>query len=161
MFGVGAARRPCVLRAPVEQRQRIVVEFSLSRTDIDPRVVTAADSAAVIMHGGRILHVFNVPALRVEIDTIALPALIEDLDLRNALFAVRDTTRLDLIVDVFYDGPIREDDLVRLRQLGVVDPRSQTRGLMRGMVHDSLIPKIRALPYVQRVRALSAGCMVR
>ena len=147
-------------RPPNPPQSRVVVNLPLDRTNGRERVPSAADSAAVASFRGRLLHTFHVPVFRVEIDTVALPSLMSQLRVGGA-FAIRDTSRLDVEVQLYYDGSARPDDLARLQALGPTYAQvSPMKSMVYASVPDSIIPLIRTLPYLVGVQAQSAGCAV-
>jgi hypothetical protein len=156
VYGLSSSGRHCGI--PPAVRERLVVDLHLG-DDLNPRVATAADSAAVIMHGGVVHHAFNLPVLRVEIDAAELPALLHDLDVEKGIHVVRDPDSRQLNIQINYDGAVRDEDMERLRRIGVQGTKTM-RALVSATVHDSLIPTIRRMPYVISVRPMSLVCIV-
>jgi hypothetical protein len=123
----------------------------------------AADSAAVISNGGRILRSFQVAFLRVALDTTTLRALIAGgSGIADFAFPVSDTTRLDVRTQVILNRPPNPGDTSAIAALGGKDffmyrPHHRTLSFM---LPDSMIPRIRTLNGVSIVRALSLACIV-
>jgi hypothetical protein len=143
-------------RPPITKR--VIVDLSLGASNYG-RMPNAEDVRAVQAVGGRVLYQFRVALLRAELDTGAVRALVKGpAAIANAAFTVPDTTKFDANVQIFYDRAITDADKDTLRTLGVVEVDQAPNPVLAASVPDSLIPRIRALPGVQFVRATGWGC---
>jgi hypothetical protein len=151
-------RQPCWFSARVPEGTRVIVDVPLDVAEYSKRTPSEADAAIVRALGGRLMHVFNVPMLRVEIDTSAIPELLYRLDAR-ILLPVADTSRFDVTTVIFFSGPIRPEDTARVAALGARFSKPLLRGMMGAVVADSIIPAIRKVPYVTWVKGPTGACM--
>lgn len=156
-----AARGPamlCSLNHSFGADSSLIVDLSLKSDGRYPpsenvlRAVTAA--------GGRVLHAFHVSVLRVQLHTSTLRRFLGPDSIAEVAYPVRDTTRLDVGVQVFLGrDPTPADDSV-LRSFGVRGPAPPRRSeIIAAAVADAAIPKIAALASVAKVRAANVLCM--
>ena len=131
-------------------------------------VANAADSAAVVAVGGRVLYAFHVAVLRVEVPARALydlttgPGRVADV-----AYPVRHPARHDVAVQVFFDRPATTADVDRVWRAGGAggSPRAVSgpvvlavEGPVAGTVADSLVQRVEAIPGVDFVRAMAFAC---
>jgi hypothetical protein len=108
--------------------------------------------------GGKVLHIYHVPMVRVEIDTAAylhLAALPNPVVYRAAI--VTDTTPLEVTLQVKYDHLIQAADAQRLIDIGARTASRSLSGMITN-VPDSIIPRVKTLPGVTRVELASFPC---
>jgi hypothetical protein len=147
-FGCEGRRRPAMLKAP----ERVVVDFALMRPMEDAiRAVRAA--------GGQVRHRFSVALLRAELDTAAVRRLLQGPEkIASWAWAVPDTARRDLVVMIDRRASFRDTQARELRELGgwvVAEPGSH---FLQAIVPDSMIPRLRALPWVRGAEPLGIVC---
>ena len=148
----------CWAQAPAKLSKRVIVDFSLGRRYFEERELPPEKAASIEGMGGRILHRFNVPVLRVEMDTTSLRAARHEIGGTGPLYAVEDTTNLHLPVDVFFDRTVSTEDVERMKAAGALSPRIALGTMITATAHDSVIPKIRAVAHVLWIRALTGQC---
>jgi hypothetical protein len=94
-------------------------------------------------------------------DTTPLRAARLEIQGTGPLYAVEDTADLNLPVDVFFDRPVGPDDVTLMAAAGAPSPRIALRNMITATVHDSTIPRIRGIPHVLWIRALTGDCQPR
>lgn len=148
-------------------RELVVVDLLLRAGQFN-RVATAADSAAVAAAGGRVLHAFNVAALRVEVPAEGLLSLATGPDgIAHAAYPVRDRDRHHVRVQVFFDRPATSADVRRVDQAGgsvraglpPLPLLSEVETPFSITVADSLLARVEAVPGVASVRAEAVACV--
>jgi hypothetical protein len=159
VFVQPTTRTPCWFSPNVPAGTRVIADVPFDEPENSKRMPSESDKAIVRALGGRVLHVFNVPMLRIEIDTSAIPALLYRLNAR-ILLPVADTSKRDVITNIFYNGPARPEDSARVAALGVRMSGSRFSRMISVVAADSIIPAIRKLPYVVWVRPMSGACVV-
>lgn len=141
-----------------------VVDVFLGREDAEGAwgPPTSEDLANVAAGGGHVLHLFNVPAVRVRIVMSRLPELV--LELRNAqappvIREVPDLRRFDYEVSVGYDS--HADEYVALFESlgGRVERRIDELGMLSGVIPDRSVPALREDPGVVWVKTPGMGCL--
>lgn len=113
---------------------------------------------AVKEFGGRILHVFNFPAVRADIQSSAIPVLYRTTSLNHAR-SVPYSDRFDWPVMVGYREPPTQEDLGRFTELGGRLTHVFSFPMIAGDLPDSSFPELRADPTVVFVEAESLACV--
>lgn len=139
--------------------ERIVADIRLRSGDAN-RLPTEEDLQALRSAGARVLHVFNVAMVRVEIATDRIPTLIRG---RSAIAewaaTVPDPASYEVELQIFFGRPAQEEDLRALEALGVrVLGGLGQRGVLYAVAPDAAVPQIAQLPRVTNVRAQAMAC---
>ena len=151
----------CWLDKQLGRRPTTVVDLRL-RTGEGNRRPDAADSIAVLSRGGRILYAFSVAVLRVAVDTAALRALIAGPSaIAHMAYVVRDTTKHDVSLQIFFNRPLRTTDSLRVVGLGgaVGMFREGHHGPLNAYLADSAVSQVMSLQDVTLVRAAAMECV--
>lgn len=118
---------------------------------------TENDVALVESHGGRVLHRFNVPAVRARVLLSRLPGLVEDgfwITVRD----VPDDTRYDVEIITGLTRSVGDADVERFRSLGGrITHRWQSISSLAGILPDRSIPDWRE-ESVESVEPNSVAC---
>jgi hypothetical protein len=139
--------------------ERIIADIRLRSADGN-RIPTEEDLQALRGAGARILHVFNVAMVRVEIDTGQVPVLIRGRDpIAEWAASVPDPTRHEVELQVFFARPPQEEDIRAIEALGVeVRGGIGMRGVLYVVAPDAAVPQLARLPRVTNVRAQAMIC---
>ena len=117
------------------------------------------DLNLVRAHGGRILHVFNVPAARVRILLSRIPGVV----LEGNWVTVRevpDMTRYDLELFVGFHSELEDAHLELVAELGGrVTHRYELINAVAAIVPDRSIPELRANHEVEYVESSGVACL--
>jgi hypothetical protein len=96
----------------------LLVDIHFGRPDGKGGIIARWEEVrSVHRHGGRVLYVFDVPAVRARIDSEALLQLVRS-GFRVTAYDVPDPRRYDLSLIVGYRRPILDSDLARIAELG-------------------------------------------
>ena len=133
------------------------------------RTANAADTAAVVAAGGRVVYAFNVAVLRVEVPARALHTLTTGADrIAETASPVRHLARHNVVVQVFFERPATTADVDRVWRAGgavgsawtVSGPAvSAVEGPVSIVVADSLVRRVEGAPRVEFVRAQAVACV--
>ena len=122
----------------------------------------SSDSAARAIEraGGRVLHRFHVAAIRAELDTATVRALVYGPNwIAEMAEQVLDLRSFDIPVQVRYDRLAAPLDSSRIARLGgAASLMPVPRPLLNAVVPDSAMPELMSMPGVVSVRARSATC---
>lgn len=121
---------------------------------------TAADIRLVKSHGGRVLHHFNVPAVRARILLARIPHLVEEgywVTVRD----VPDPTRYDVpSLSVGFSRPLTDSDVDLYVSLGGrVEYRFDFINAVSGVLPDRSVPALRDRSDIAYVEAGSVYCI--
>ena len=119
-----------------------------------------SEIALVTSHGGRVLHHFNVPAVRARIILARIPDLVEE-GFWVTVREVPDPTRYDVpSLSVGFTRTLRDSDVDLYGSLGGrVDYRWDFINALSGVLPDRSIPALRAQSDVRYVEAGSVACV--
>lgn len=121
---------------------------------------TERDIELVRSHGGRVLHRFNVPAVRARILLSRIPDLVRE----GSWITVRDVpdaTRYDLELFVGYKRPTRDLDLALIATYGGrVTARYVSVPSLAVILPDRMVPVLRDRYEVRYVESVGAGCLL-
>ncbi|HEX2091390.1 MAG TPA: hypothetical protein VHG28_03270, partial [Longimicrobiaceae bacterium] len=139
--------------------ERIIADVRLRSGDAN-RTPTEVDLRGLRSAGARVLHLFNVAMVRVEIPTDRIATLVRGPDpVAEWAATVPDPRNFDVEVQIFYGRPPQSSDLRALEGLGArVLGGLGVRGVVYAVVPDAAIPRIARLPRVTNVRAQAMGC---
>jgi len=120
---------------------------------------TESDVEFVRSHGGRVLHRFNVPAVRARILLSSIPDLVRDghwITVRD----VPDATRYDLVLSVGYRRPTKDLDLAIIAAYGGrVTNRYISIPWLGVILPDRIVPVLRDRYEVEHVGSAGVGCI--
>lgn len=139
---------------------RAVVDLRMHGQTVNGRPTPEA-IGAITAAGGRIVHVYNVPIVRAEMDLNRATSLV-DLARGPASHATTVTapTVFDAGIIVILSHPLTEADLASVRALGGTITREyQTLPGYAARVSDRIVPAIRALAGVKSLEADGIGCL--
>ncbi len=139
---------------------RALVDLRMHGQTVDGRPAPEA-IAAITAAGGRIMHVYNVPIVRADIDLHRVASLV-DLTRGPASYAktVTDPAVFDITIIVMLSHPLTEADLESVRALGgTITFAYQTLPGYAARVSDRVVPAIRALAGVKSLEADGIGCL--
>ncbi len=117
-------------------------------------------TALVKRHGGKIVHEFNVPALRVWLETSSIPALAAEEHVMG-VFEVVNPSRYDWPVSVGYKASYSHlDGAVQFAELGGrVEHRWNSINAIHGLIPDQVIPVLRNSVHVDYVEGGGWFCI--
>jgi hypothetical protein len=152
---------PCapVWNPKVPPTERTVVDFHFGSDGSTP---SAAQVAAIEQAGAVVVHRFNVPILRAEIDVAAVPALIGWPPRGVAYYAVTvpDLSRREVVLIVFVSHDLTDADITAVQAIGGrIRHRYETLDGYSVEIDDDAVPLVRALPGVQVVSKNGIGCL--
>jgi hypothetical protein len=120
---------------------------------------TESDVDLVRSHGGRVLHRFNVPAVRARILLSRIPDLVRDghwITVRE----VPDATRFDLVLSVGYRRPTQDLDLAIIAAYGGrVTHRYISIPWLGVILPDRTVPVLRDRYEVEHVESSGVACL--
>jgi hypothetical protein len=164
---VAAARTPLVFDCswfphPPES-ERVVIDLVLAREPGDPGTApTPEELAAIAAAGGGALHVFQLPLVRVELDTAAVRLLVGGPEaIATYARTPPDAEIHDVEARIRFDRPVGESDLAALARLAVRErerdcvPRPD---ILDVVLADSAVPAVRRLPGVRVIEPMTVGC---
>jgi hypothetical protein len=139
--------------------ERTVVDFHFGTAGNGP---TDEQVAPVVAAGGVVVHRFNVPILRAEIDVDAVPTLVLSGRDDDAYFAVTvpEPDRRKLLLLVMLSHDLTDADIAAVEALG-----GQVRSrwdYVEGYaveIEDAQVPRLRSLPGVKSVSANGVVCL--
>ena len=145
----------------VPPARRTVLDV-LFRSDSTGRA-RLSDRQQLEVLGGRIIHVFNVPLVRAEVDIGAVPRLWGASPDRHFITArtVLDTTALEVGLSVMLDHDLSDTDIAAVETLGGrVTSRWDALEGYAVVVPDSIVPAVRRLPGISVVGDnFGSGCL--
>lgn len=150
----------CDRWTPYPPREKRVVADLHLRTE-ENRKPGADALRAIRGAGGRVLHTFHAPLIRAELDTAAVRELVSGpAAIANRAVLVRDTTRREVELRLIFTRPVRGSDLSVIEQLGgvVLGSGGGRRPGVTVQAPDSVIPYLRRLPGLDRLRLPAIGC---
>ena len=138
---------------------RAVFDLHLRTSDAAPANSDGA-ARAIERAGGRVLHRFHVAAIRAELDTTTVRALVYGPNwIADMAEQVLDLRSLNIPVQVRYDRPAAPLDSSRIARLGgMAYLMPVPRPLLNAVVPDSVVPALTRMPSVVSVRARSEAC---
>lgn len=149
-----------------DREEWAIVDVFFGRLSTTEPMDRATEFDLDVIHdqGGRILHVFNVPAVRVRMLLSRVPDLVTVDRVREERWItvreVPDATRYDLQVGVGFRRPLRDADIELIESLGGrVTHRFDFINGISGMLPDRSIPDLRANPDVAYVEVPGVGCV--
>lgn len=118
-----------------------------------------ADRALVTAHGGRVLHEFNVPAVRARIVLSRIPDLVQA-GFWILVREVPDATRYDVPLTMGFVRPLVDADIELFASLGgQVTYRFDFIDALAGVLPDRSIPTLRQRPDVEYVQPETVFCL--
>jgi hypothetical protein len=142
--------------------ERVLVDiFFGRRSESDPADRPLPEHIrAVTSRGGKVLHHFNVPAVRARIDLNQIPDLVER-EFFAHVRAVPDPRRFDLPVFVGYAHGVQSSDLATITQLGGrVTREFRSFDAIAAELPDRSLPVLRAVAGVRYVEYSGVGCLL-
>lgn len=139
---------------------RALVDLRTHSQTVDGRP-TAEAIGTITAAGGRIVHVYNVPIVRADIDLRRAASLV-DLARGPVINAktVTDPAVFDVTIIVSVSHPLTEADLESVRALGgTITFAYQTLPGYAARVSDRVVPAIRALAGVKSLEADGTACL--
>jgi hypothetical protein len=143
------------------ESERLVIDLVLFRQPGDLRESpTPEELAAIAAAGGVTLHVFQLPVVRVELDTASVRGLITGPgSIATYARTPPDAEKHDIEAQVRFDRPVRESDLAALARLGVRErayiPRPH---ILEVVLPDSAVPAVRRLAGVASIEPMTVVC---
>lgn len=120
---------------------------------------TPGDVDLVRSHGGRVLHHFNVPAVRARIIVSRIPDLVKE-GLWITVRDVPDATRYDLKVHVGFDRPLTDSDSALIAGLGGrITHRWDFINALAVLLPDRSVPDLRERSDVEYVEVSGVACL--
>ncbi len=139
--------------------ERILADIRLHSGDLN-RTPTEADLQALRSVDARVVHVFNVAMVRVEVATNRIPTLIRGRDaIAQWAATVPDPKNFDVELQIFFADTPREEDIRAIEALGgQVLGGLGVRGVLYIVAPDAAVPQLSRLPRVTNVRAQAMMC---
>ena len=151
--------RGCPVTPPDPPVARAVFDVHLRMLD---GAFPSSDSGAqaITTAGGRVVHRFHLGAIRAELDTAAIRALVYGPNpIAEAAEQVLDLKSLDIPVQVRYNRPAAPMDSAGIARLGgVAHLMPVPRPTLNAVVPDSVVPALVRMPGVVSVRATWVAC---
>ena len=120
---------------------------------------TVGDVEFVRSHGGRVLHRFNVPAVRARIVVSRIPDLVKE-GLWITVREVPDASRYDLELHVGFNRPLTDSDSVLIAGLGGrITHRWDFINALAVLLPDPSVPDLRERSDVEYVEVNGVACL--
>lgn len=158
---------PCALHQPGgfdhlrERHEWALVDVYFGRGSADGPwgKPAAADVELVTSHGGRVLHEFNIPAVRARMILSRVPGLVAD-GFWIVVRDVPDATRYDVPLGVGFTRPLSDADVELFESLGGrVTHRFDFIDALHGILPDRSIPEFQRRSDVAYVQDESVYCL--